>query len=111
MVSDKMFVFMSQSLFSSSSNIWDKVFKSGPSKNCGKQPLKNLKGYGLLKFLIFKEKKALINNGNSKKSTKSLTKHCNSKKFCILRNVLRNVFFFLTNLSQGNFLYSRGFLY
>ena len=25
------------------------VFKSGPSKNCGRQPLKKLKGYGLLK--------------------------------------------------------------
>ena len=30
-------------------NKWDKVFKSGPSKICGRQPLKNLKGYGLLK--------------------------------------------------------------
>ena len=29
--------------------IWYKVFKSGPSKICGRQPLKNLKGYGLLK--------------------------------------------------------------
>ena len=28
--------------------IWDKVFKNGPSKICGGQPLKNLKGYGLL---------------------------------------------------------------
>ena len=27
---------------------WDKVFKNGPSKICGRQPLKNLKGYGLL---------------------------------------------------------------
>ena len=24
---------------------WDKVFKKGPSKVCGRQPLKNLKGY------------------------------------------------------------------
>ena len=30
--------------------MWDKLFKSGPSKICGKQPLKNLKGYGLLKI-------------------------------------------------------------
>ena len=29
--------------------IWNKVFKNGPSKICGRQPLKNLKGYGLLK--------------------------------------------------------------
>ena len=29
--------------------IWDKVFKNGPSNFCGRQPLKNLKGYGLLK--------------------------------------------------------------
>ena len=27
---------------------WDKVFKNEPSKTCGRQPLKNLKGYGLL---------------------------------------------------------------
>ena len=27
--------------------IWDKVFKNGPSKICGRQPLKNLKEYGL----------------------------------------------------------------
>ena len=31
------------------SDKWDKVFKNGPSKICGRQPLKNLKGYGLLK--------------------------------------------------------------
>ena len=29
---------------------WDKVFKNGPSEICGRQPLENLKGYGLLKF-------------------------------------------------------------
>ena len=28
--------------------IWDKVFKDGPSKRCGRQPLKKWKGYGLL---------------------------------------------------------------
>ena len=26
---------------------WDKVLKNGPSKICGRQPLKNLTGYGL----------------------------------------------------------------
>ena len=31
-------------------NKWDKVFKSGPNNICGRQPLKNLKGYGLLNF-------------------------------------------------------------
>ena len=30
-------------------DIWDKVFKIGPSKIGGRQPLKNLKGYGLVK--------------------------------------------------------------
>ena len=30
-------------------NIWDKVFKNGPIKICGRQPLKNLKENGLLK--------------------------------------------------------------
>ena len=29
-------------------NIWIKVFKNGPSKICGRQPLKNFKWYGLL---------------------------------------------------------------
>ena len=33
-------------------DIWDKVFKSGLSKFCGRQPLKNFKGYGLLKEKI-----------------------------------------------------------
>ena len=37
---------------------WDKVFKNGPSKICGRQHLKNSKGYGLLKrpyvFKFFK---------------------------------------------------------
>ena len=28
--------------------IWDKVFNNGPNKICGRQPLKSLKGYGLL---------------------------------------------------------------
>ena len=32
--------------------IWDKVFKNGPSKNCERKPLKNLKWYGLLKQTI-----------------------------------------------------------
>ena len=26
---------------------WDKVFKNGPSQICGRQPLENLKRYGL----------------------------------------------------------------
>ena len=29
------------------SAVWDKVFKNGPSKIHGRQPLKNLKEYGL----------------------------------------------------------------
>ena len=32
--------------------IWDKVFKSGLSKFCGRQHLKKFKGYGLLKQTI-----------------------------------------------------------
>ena len=36
--------------------IWDKVFKTGPSKVCGRQPSKNLKGYGM-----FKQKKKYFN--------------------------------------------------
>ena len=33
-------------------NIWDKVFNNGPSKICGRQSLKNLKGHDLLKQTI-----------------------------------------------------------
>ena len=33
-------------------DVCDKVFKNGPSKICGGQPLKYLKGYGLLKQII-----------------------------------------------------------
>ena len=32
------------------SDTWDKGFKNGPDKICERQPLKNLKGYGLLKW-------------------------------------------------------------
>ena len=32
--------------------IWDKVFKNGPSRICGRQPLKNFKRYGLRKETI-----------------------------------------------------------
>ena len=36
-------------------NKWDKAFKNGPNKICGRQPLKNLKWYGQAKSLqIFK---------------------------------------------------------
>ena len=31
---------------------WDKVFTRGPSKFCGRQPLKSFKGYGMLKQTI-----------------------------------------------------------
>ena len=33
--------------------IWVKVFKNGSGKICGRQPLKNLKWYGLPKQIIF----------------------------------------------------------
>ena len=29
--------------------MWVKLFKNGPSKICGGQPLKHFKGYGLIK--------------------------------------------------------------
>ena len=32
--------------------IWDKVLKNGPSNICGRQPFKNLKGYGVLHILL-----------------------------------------------------------
>ena len=34
------------------SYIWDNVFKNEPSKICGRQPLKNLKWYGLFKQMF-----------------------------------------------------------
>ena len=36
-------------------NKCDKVFKIGPSKTCGRQYLKNLKGYGLPKQSISRQ--------------------------------------------------------
>ena len=33
--------------------LWDEVFKSEPSKICGRQPLKNLRWYGLLSYFKF----------------------------------------------------------
>ena len=47
---------------------WGKVFKGGLSKFCGRQPLKNLKGYGLLKQTISTE---IFERLSSKKFTQS----------------------------------------
>ena len=33
-------------------HVCDKIFMNGPTKVCGRQPLKHLKGYGLLKQKI-----------------------------------------------------------
>ena len=41
--------FFSRYLTNLNSYKWDKVFKSGPGKICGRQPLKNLKGYKFFK--------------------------------------------------------------
>ena len=38
----------------SHNNIWDKVFKNGTGKNCGRQHLKNLKEYGHITSNFFK---------------------------------------------------------
>ena len=34
-------------IMAAASDIWDKVFKNGLSKICGRQPLKDLKEYGI----------------------------------------------------------------
>ena len=47
------FIFL-LNLFPASRNNWVKVFKNGPSKICGRQPLKNLKCYGLHYLTFFK---------------------------------------------------------
>ena len=39
-------------------NSWDKLFKSGLSKFCGRQPLKNLNGYGLPQLHYLHKKSA-----------------------------------------------------
>ena len=41
------------------SYIWDNIFKNEPSKICGRQPLKNLKWYGLFKQMFLQ---CLISN-------------------------------------------------
>ena len=38
---------------------WVKVFKNGPRKICGRQPLKNVKGYGLLQAVPLQNFKRL----------------------------------------------------
>ena len=44
-----LFIVKVQKMHSLKKHIWDKVFKSGLSNFFGRQPLKNLKGYDLLK--------------------------------------------------------------
>ena len=41
-------------------NIWGKIFKNGPSKICGRQPLKNLLGPLLNTLLHFKDQNIKI---------------------------------------------------
>ena len=53
--------------------------------------------------------KTLINIDNFKKSTKSPTKHCNSKRFRVLRNVLQNVLFSSKIYLKAIFYIARGF--
>ena len=43
-------------------------------------------------------KEALINIGNSEKSTRLSTKHCNFKNFNVLRNILQFFFYFLVKI-------------
>ena len=43
-------VILSMKFKKRNSFIWVKVFKNGPSKTCGRQPLKNLNWYGHFKF-------------------------------------------------------------
>ena len=47
-----MFISMFDVQYWKSNNIWDKVFKNGPSKICGRQPLKITKGMVWLKLTI-----------------------------------------------------------
>ena len=47
------FLMKKMKLWMKRKSIWDKVFKNGPSEICGRQPLKNLKWYGLLKHGFF----------------------------------------------------------
>ena len=46
-------IYFSRDFSSQSMILCDKIFKNGPSKICGRQPLKNLKWYGLPIFHKF----------------------------------------------------------
>ena len=48
LVHEKLLIFWESFLSLFWNQIWDKVFKNGPSKICGTMSLKHLKGYGLL---------------------------------------------------------------
>ena len=45
-------LYLQNYIISGQCNNWVKAFKNGPGKICGRQPLKNLKGCGLLKQTI-----------------------------------------------------------
>ena len=47
-------IYCTTSTFVLGTNTWDKVFKSELSKFCGRQPLKNFKGYGLFPWNFLK---------------------------------------------------------
>ena len=65
--------------------IWDKVFKNGPSKIFERQPLKNLKGYSLRRH-VKQERKAM-------RKSHCINK-CLSRSFLIILYFLRLSIFF-----------------
>ena len=64
---------MIQKHFSHTANVkWDRVFKNGQIKICGRQPLKNMKGFGLQQnFKNFKNYFKYNITGNLKLFSKS----------------------------------------
>ena len=61
--------------------IWDKLFKGRPSKICERQPLKNLKGYGLLKQFLSHKWSLIWTNISSNENKKALSPFYHKKYF------------------------------
>ena len=92
----------------------DKVFKNGPNKICGRQPLKNLKGYGLQILLgpfentwthLFESLKTILNyESNDTNNTKNHSLIINGHKKLFLFSLLPMATVHQINLKKNEML-------
>ena len=89
--------------------MWDKVFINGRSKVCRRQPLKNLKGYGLptileyfVPYLTWGVVVVVYEKTQNQNERSVIAQSCQSRWILFLDLELEQAPFYLKNLSSSN---------